>query len=280
MKRLGKGLADLIEVPRETAAAPATAVLLRPEQIRTSRFQPRASMNKASLEELKASIQQSGVLEPVIVRPIADGAYELIAGERRFRAAQAAGLTEIPAVIKPVSDQQALQLSIAENVQREDLNPLEEARGYLRLIDQFGYTQEAVADAVGKGRVTIANLLRVLRLPEEIRQALLDEKISLGHAKVLLSIEDRSRQAALFHEVVAKGLSVRHLEGIAATWAPARRRRARRIDPETAALEQELRRVFGTKVSVRTRQKGGRIVIEYFSSGELARILQLLSAST
>ena len=278
MKRLGKGLADLIDLPQEGAASPGF-VVLKPAQIRAGRFQPRTSINDTSLEELKASIKQSGMIELVIVRPIAHGAYELIAGERRFRAAQALGLQEIPSIIRTVSDQQAAELSLIENVQRENLNPVEEARGYSRLIDAFGYTQESVADAVGKDRVTVANLLRILRLPEEIRQGLLDEKISLGHAKVLLAIDDRGRQVMLFQETVSKGLSVRHLEGVAGTWMPARKRRAKRNDPETASLEDALRRALGTKVSVRARKKGGRIVIDYFTSEELTRLLSLLNVS-
>ena len=280
MKRLGKGLADLIEAPPAAAFSAAGFVMLRADQIRAGRFQPRAALNDASLEGLKASIKRSGIIEPIIARPIAHGIFELVAGERRFRAARALGMSEIPTLIKPLTDQQALQLALIENVQRQDLNPLEEAKGYSRLIEEFGYTQEAVADAVGKDRVTIANLLRILRLPEEIRHALRDETISLGHAKLLLMIEDRTRQVALCQETIAKGFSVRQLEGVAATWAPARKRKAHRIDPEMAALEDELRLAFGTKVSVKTRKKGGRIVIEYFSSEELTRLLQLLKAST
>ncbi|MBI4597167.1 MAG: ParB/RepB/Spo0J family partition protein [Candidatus Omnitrophica bacterium] len=278
MKRLGKGLADLIDLPQD-AAASAGLVVVKTAQIRPGRFQPRTSVSDTSLEELKASIRQSGIIEPVVVRPGSQGTYELVAGERRFRAAQALGLIEIPAVVKTLSDQQAAELSLIENVQRENLNPLEEARGYSRLTEAFGYTQESLAMAVGKDRATIANLLRILRLPEEIRQGLLDEKISLGHAKVLLTIEDRGRQTALYQKILANGLSVRHLEGLATNWMPSRKRRVKPGDPNTAGLEEALRRALGTKVSVKARKKGGRIVIEYFSSEELTRLLGLLSVS-
>ena len=282
MKRLGRGLADIIEIPQQqqpTTSPVAGFVMLRSDQIRPGKFQPRTTIKDTGLEELKASIKQSGIIEPVVVRPSGHDAYELIAGERRFRAAKALGINTIPAIVKSLSDQQALELSLIENIQREDLNPLEEARGYARLIEEFGYTQETVADAVGKERATVANIVRILRLPDEVRQGLLEEKISLGHAKLLVSIEDRARLVSLYQETATKNLSVRQLELLVASWTPVRRRRARRADPEIAALENELRQLLGTKVSVRARaKKGGRIVIEYFSSEDLARILQALKA--
>lgn len=285
MKRLGRGLGDLIETaapPQQTAAAGVANnfVMLRTAQVRMSKLQPRKSHNDSSFEELKSSIQKSGVIEPVIVRPLVHGTYELVAGERRFRAAQALGMAEVPAIIKTLSDKEALEFSLVENVQRENLNPVEEAGGYARLQDEFGYTQEDIAKAVGKDRTTVTNLLRVLALPEEIRQGLLDGAITMGHAKALLSLEDRERQAALFRRIKQEHLSVRQAEGLIGALAPARRRRLRREDPQLKSLEDQLRSALGTKVTLSARKKGGRIIIEYFSPEDLTRILQLLGAAS
>ncbi len=275
-KRLGRGLADIIE---SSHATPSSFVTLRIDQIRTGRFQPRTVMNEEALEELKASIKKSGIIEPIIVRPIAHGIYELVAGERRLRASQALAIQEIPAIVKTLSDKEALELSLIENVQRENLNALEEAKGYTRLLDEFGYTQEDIAAAVGKDRATIANLLRILSLPEEIQQGLRDEAIALGHAKALLSVEDRLKRIELFHRIKRDSLSVRQTEALADSAMPGRRRRARRVDPQLTGLEDGLRRALGTKVSLSARKKGGRIVIEYFSSEDLTRILGMLGVS-
>ncbi len=276
-KRLGRGLAELIDTTPTSSAS--NFVLLRTEQIRAGRFQPRTSMRPGALEELKASIKKTGVIEPVLVRPVAHGTYELVAGERRLRAAQAVGIKEVPAIIRTLSDKEALEFSLIENIQRENLNPIEEAKGYARLLEEFGYTQEEIASAVGKDRATIANMLRLLTLPEEIRQGVVDESITMGHAKALLGVEDRGKQAALFRQALDGGLSVRQMEALVSAWTPAKKRRARRIDPQLKPLEDELRRVLGTKVSLLSRNKGGRLVIDYFSQEDLTRILQLLGVS-
>jgi ParB family chromosome partitioning protein len=276
-KRLGKGLADII-----TATAPGAAsnfVSLRTDQIRESRLQPRTVMSEAALEELKASIQRQGIIEPVIVRPIAHGTYELVAGERRWRAARALGLAEIPVIIKALSDQQALEYSLVENIQRENLNPWEEAKGYARLVEEFGSTQEEVAATVGKDRVTVANILRLLKLPEDIQQGLRDGQVSLGQAKVLLGVEGRARQLELYQRVRKEHLSVRQLEVLAGILSPSKRRRSARMDPQLKPLEDALRQTLGTKVSVTARKKGGRIVIEYFSAEDLSRILRVLGVA-
>jgi len=276
-KRLGKGLEEIIDTSTNDGS---NFVILKISQIRPGKFQPRASIDEASLEELKASIQRSGVIEPVIVRPIAHGTYELVAGERRLRASQALGRQEIPAIIKSLSDKESLEFSLVENIQRENLNPLEEAKGYARLLDEFGYTQEDIASAVGKDRSTVANVLRLLALPEEIQQAVRAAQISLGHAKALLSVEDRAKQLGVYQAVIRQGLSVRQAEALAGTWVPAKRRRSRREDPQTKALEDELRRALGTKVRILARHKGGRIIVDYFSPEDLTRIVQALGAST
>ena len=275
-RRLGRGLAELIETTPDSAS---TYVMLRTEQIRPGRFQPRTQISPESLEELKASIKKSGVIEPIIVRPVAHGTYELVAGERRLRASQQLGIQEVPSIIKTLTDREALEFSLVENIQRENLNPLEEAKGYARLLNEFGHTQEEVADAVGKNRATVANMLRLLTLPAEIQQGLGDGGITMGHAKALLSIEDKTRQLALFHQASREQLSVRQIEVLASTWAPAKRRRARKIDPQLKPIEDELRRTLGTKVSVTSRKKGGRIIIDYFSQEELNRLLEALGVS-
>ena len=276
-RRLGKGLADII-----TTAAPGAAsnfLSLPTDQIRASRLQPRATISEATLEELKASIQRQGIIEPVIVRPIAHGIYELVAGERRWRAARALGLLEVPAIVKTLTDKETLEYSLVENIQRENLNPWEEAKGYARLVEEFGYTQEEVAATVGKDRVSVANILRLLRLPEEIQQGLRDGSVSLGHAKALLSVEGRVRQLELFQRATKEHLSVRQLEALAGVASPSRRRRSARTDPQLNALENGLRQALGTKVTVSARKKGGRIVIDYFSQEDLTRILNVLGVS-
>lgn len=275
-KRLGRGLADIIDAKPANAA---DFVMLRTDQIRAGRFQPRTALHDRSLEELKASIKRSGVIEPVIVRPVAHGTYELVAGERRWRAAQAVGMREVPAIVKTLSDKEALELSLVENIQREHLNPLEEATGYARLLDAFGYTQEEIASAVGKDRATVANVLRLLTLPEEIRRGVRAEEITLGHAKALLGIDDLARQLQLYRQASKEKLSVRQVEALAGAATPAKRRRPRAVEPHLKALEDELRRALGTKVAVSSRKKGGRIVIDYFSPEDLTRIAQLFGVS-
>ena len=275
-KRLGRGLADIIESTPQSAAS---FVMLRTDQIRPGRFQPRASISDQGLEELKASIKRSGIIEPIIVRPIAHGTYEVVAGERRFKASQAIGIQEVPAIIKTISDKEALEYSLVENIQRENLNPMEEARGYERLLDEFGYTQEDIASAVGKDRATIANTLRLLALPEEIQLGLREGTISAGHAKALLGIEDRTRQLELYRQASGGKLSVRQTEALVGTLGAGRRRRTRRVDPQLRQLEDELRRTLSTKVSLFARKKGGRIVIDYFSQEDLTRILHTLGVS-
>jgi len=266
-------LADIIDaVPQNNASF----ITIRTDQIRIGRFQPRETIRPEGLEELKASIRRSGVIAPIVVRPVAHGTYELVAGERRLRASQALGIHEVPAVVKALSDREALEFSIVENIQRENLNPLEEAKGYARLLEEFDHTQETIAAAVGKDRATVANLLRLLALPDELRSALRDGRITMGHAKVLLGIEEKTRQIELYRRVVREQLSVRQTEALVAAVAPSRRRRAKRTDPHLKPLEDELRRALGTKVSLLPRLKGGRIQIDYFSDEDLTRILGML----
>ena len=277
VKRLGKGLEEIIETGGRGASS---VVMIRTDQMRPNRFQPRAAFEQQDLKELQASIQRQGLLQPVIVRPIAQGTYELVAGERRWRAAQALGMQEVPSLVKTLNDREAIEYSLIENVQRQDLNPLEEAVAYRRLSEEFGYTQEEVAQAIGKDRATIANALRLLKLPHDVQQALRDGMITMGHARALVAVEGVARQLELLARTTRGKLSVRQLEVLARTGQPARRRRVRWQDPQGKLLEDRLRQALGTKVSLVSRQKGGRIVIEYFSPEDLARILQTLGVDS
>ena len=276
-KRLGRGLAQIIETT--TTQTTQSVTMLRMDQIRPSRYQPREQIRPEELEELQASITRLGIIQPLIVRPIAHGIYELVAGERRWRAARAAGKQEVPVIIKALSDQEAVEHSIIENLQREDLNPIEEARAFGRLIDEFGHTQEQVAESVGKDRSSVANALRLLKLPAEIQDALREGAVSEGHAKILLGVDNPARQLELFHQTTTKKLSVRELEELAARWQPRARRRRRELDPQLKALENELRQALGTRVSLVTRKRGGRIIVDYFSSEDLTRILRALGVA-
>jgi len=276
-KRLGRGLAQIVE---SSVRAHPSVVSIRVDQIKPCRYQPRQTIDEGSLEELKASIKHLGVIQPVIVRPIAHGIYELVAGERRWRAAQAVGLQEVPAIVRALNDQETVEVSLIENLHREDLNPLEKARTFQRLIEEFGYTQERLAEVIGNDRSTIANTLRLLRLPQDIQQALTHGKLSEGHAKVLAGVEPPAKQMELFKQTLAKGLTVRQLEELAGQWQPSpssKRRRA--LDPHVHAIENQLRQLLGTKVSLATRRRGGRIVIDYFSSEDLTRILLALGVA-
>ena len=275
-KRLGKGLAQILEV---SAQSSPNFVMLRADQIRPCRYQPREQIDQKELEELKASIKRHGVIEPIIVRPIAHGTYELVAGERRWRAIQELGMQDVPAIIRAVTDQETLEYSLVENLQRAGLNALEEAKAFHRLMTEFGHTQEQVADAVGKERSSVANTLRLLKLPAEIQAALGGDKISAGHAKALLAIESPAKQLELFQHILTKHLSVRETETLVGQWRPAGRRRARPADPQAQALEHELRQALGTKVIVKSRRKGGRIIVEYFSMEDLARLVHLLGVT-
>ncbi len=254
-------------------------MLLRPDQIKPSRYQPRNVIEEARLEELKASIKRQGIIQPIIVRPIAHGIYELVAGERRWRAAQSVGMKEVPAIIKGLTDRETVEYSLIENLQREDLSPLEESKAFARLVNEFGYTQEQVAESTGKDRSTIANAMRLLRLPEEMQRALDNGKITEGHAKALLALEPLTKQLELFRQTLSQHLSVRQLEELVSRWQPKAPRRRRAQDPQLKAIEDELRQLFGTKVSLMSRKRGGRIVIEYFSSEDLTRVLKALGVS-
>ena len=282
-KVLGRGLSALLTAT--TPSAPPGAAGRDPGflqvplgKIRAGSLQPRRTFPPEALEELIASIREKGILQPVMVRPTADG-YELVAGERRFRAAEAAGLAAIPAVVRKMTDREALEAALVENVQRADLNAIELAEGYQRLAHDFSLSQEQVAERVGKDRATVANTVRLLKLPPPVRQAVVDGRLSAGHARALLSAP-LEHAAAISEAVLRRGLSVRETERLCG--AAGKRKAARRTVPPDAhriSLEEELSRRGGTRVRLRGTLKKGRVEIHYFSSEELDRLCNVLFGS-
>lgn len=281
-RRLGRGLEALLGPTREDAERDGSLVELAVADIRPNPFQPRQDVDPAALEELKASIRQAGLLQPIVVRPRPkDGGYELIAGERRLRACQALGWERIPAVKREVDDRTALTLALIENLQRDDLSPVDEARGYERLLAEFNLAQQDVADAVGRDRSTVANALRLLKLPAAVLAMLHDGELSVGHARALLALDDPRAAAALAREAVTQGFSVREIEDrVRGGRAPVRRPRLKRgvgQAPEVRRVEDALRRRLGTDVRVTLRAKGkGQIHVAFYSNDDLARLLELL----
>ena len=272
-RALGKGLSALI--PDKVNKGAGEVTFLKTELIQDNPFQPRTHYDENKLAELKASIKEKGILVPILVR-LKDGKHEVVAGERRLKAARSLNVPEIPAIIREVSDQEALVLALVENIQREELNPIEEAEAYKKLIEEFRYTQDMVAESVGKDRSTITNLLRLLKLPAEIQQSVYGGELSVGHARALLSVESPGEQKRLFDLAIKKGLSVRELEELVRTGGKDSARRAKTQkarDHEVAALEEQLQNVLGTKVSIQARKKKGKIVIEYYSLDDLDRII-------
>jgi len=282
-RRLGRGLEALLGPSREEAEREGSLVELPIADIRPNPFQPRREVDPTALEELKSSIRQVGLLQPIVVRaaPGEPGRYELIAGERRLRACQALGWEKLPAVRRDVDDRTVLTLALIENLQRDDLSPVDEARGYERLIAEFQLTQQDVADAVGRDRSTVANALRLLKLPDTVLQMLHEGQLSVGHARALLALDDARTVTTLAREAVAQGLSVRDVEDrVRGGRAPERRPRLKRgltPAPEVRRVEDTLRRRLGTDVRVSLRAKGkGQIHVAFYSNEDLARILELI----
>ena len=281
-RRLGRGLEALLGPSREEAEREGSLVELPVSEIHPNPYQPRRDVDPVALEELKSSIQQAGLLQPVVVRPLPNGGgFELIAGERRLRACQALGWERIPAVKREVDDRTVLTLALIENLQRDDLSPVDEARGYERLIQEFNLTQQDVAAAVGRDRSTVANALRLLRLPEAVLGMIHDRHLSVGHARALLALEDLRLVTNLAREAVAQGWSVREVEDrVRGGRAPERRPRLKRgmaPAPEVRRVEDALRRRLGTDVRVSLRAKGkGQLHISFYSNDDLARLLELM----
>jgi ParB family chromosome partitioning protein len=267
---LGKGLDALIPDKGENIIQVDVTRILPGKQ------QPRKVFDESALKELSASIKEKGVLQPILVSRTGDGAFNLIAGERRWRAAVQAGLKKIPAIVKNVDSRDSLEMALIENIQREQLNPIETAEGFNRLMQEFNLTQEELSGKVGKDRATVANYLRLLNLPSEIKDMIYSAKLSMGHARALLAIEGRINQVEAARKVIRSGLSVRETELLAQKSAKPVKIRAIK-DPQIASLEEKLIRNLGTKVHiVQKNKKKGKIEIEYYSLEELNRLLDML----
>ncbi len=279
-KALGKGLSALIpDVPaaEPAEAAPQTSASEVPVgALEPNPFQPRSAIDPARLAELTASIRESGVVQPILVRPRGEG-YQIIAGERRWRAAQAAGLATVPVTVREVADEQLLELAIVENLQRQELTPLEEAQAFHRLQDEFRLTQEEIARRVGRERSTVANTLRLLRLPRELRELLAQGRLDAGHARALLALDKEDEQVALGREAARRALSVREVERrVALLRAPRPAAKGPKTDANTRAAEERLRSALGSRVEIARRGKGGQIRVVFASEAELNRLYELL----
>lgn len=280
---LGKGLSALIPDAADAVSQPRTPLEIDVDRIDTSPFQPRLRIDEAKLDELSRSIAANGLIQPIVVRRKDAGRFELIAGERRWRAAQRAGMLRIPAIVKeaPADGRQLLEWALIENIQREDLNPIEEATAYQRLVDEFGLTQESLAQRVGKDRSSVANTLRLLRLPAEVRGAVADGAISMGHARAIVAIPTETAQRSVAREVIARGLSVREAEQLAreatAPHRPAPAAARPDKDADTRAAEGELRKALGVPVTIVRKGKGGQLVIPFQNEAELQRLYEQLT---
>lgn len=277
---LGRGLSALI--PEAIKKATERVMSIPIDQISPSIYQPRINIDPQALEELASSIKEKGVIQPIIVRSLGTDRYELIAGERRLRACKMAGLTEVPAIIKEVNDVDAMEIAITENIQREDLNPIELARAYLALMDQFKLTQEELSQAVGKSRPAVANTLRLLQLPVEIQEHLLTGKISMGHARALLPLENENLQTSVCKQIIELELSVRQTEKLVQRLLnkPKTRKETMVHSPEIESIEKRLRNILATKVKIRQKGEKGKIEIEYYSTEDLERITSILEAGS
>jgi ParB family transcriptional regulator, chromosome partitioning protein len=276
---LGRGLASLIPQRASTPSAVLDVPLAR---IAPSPYQPRRRMDDAGLEELAASIREHGVLQPVLVTETLDG-YQLVAGERRVRASRLAGLERIPALVRQLADRDQLEVALVENVQRADLDPIDEATAYRQLVDEFGLTQETVAARVGKSRASVANTMRLLDLHADVQAAIADGRITEGHGRALGGLE-AGAQGHVLGTVIGQGMSVRQTEELVRRLKEPREVRAqpavRALGPDLERVEEDLRQQLGTKVSLSRSRKGGRIVIEYYSDEELGRLYERLIGGT
>jgi ParB family chromosome partitioning protein len=283
-KGLGRGLSALITSASETKAEPANdnaGLKVAIDRVTPSPFQPRRSFDEAKIEELAVSIRNQGIIQPLVVRR-KDDRYELIAGERRWRAAMRAGLNEVPVVVRDASDHEALQLALVENLQREDLNAIEEASGYRRLQEEFNWNQEEMADKVGKSRPAIANSLRLLSLPKDVQQEIVAGNLTAGQARALLGLQTEALMVGTCREVIAKGLSARETEKLVRVLVTGRRRRRQLplVDPDLRSLVENMQRALGTRVRLlpKARTSKGKIEIEYYSLTDLERIIQTITA--
>jgi ParB family chromosome partitioning protein len=276
---LGRGLGALIPDIEKSDEPPRDFFYCEIEWIRPNRYQPRQQFPEAELEELSQSIMEQGILQPLLVREENDG-YQLIAGERRLRAAKKAGLTQVPVIIKRISDSKLLELSIVENIQRANFNPIEESDAYHRLITEFHLTQDEAATRVGKSRSAVANFLRLRQLPESIKTSIQEGALTMGHARALLGTTNPTRQLAAWRAVIKKGLSVRETEDLIRTLKDEKKKpkvgRKSAADHYLLSLAEDLSRHFGTKVTIRRRGQKGRIEIEFYNNDDLDRLIKRL----
>jgi len=278
---LGRGLSALISDKKRFPSEQNNDAQVEIKKISANPFQPRQKFDDESLKELSLSIKEKGILQPLIVRESTNGNYDLIAGERRLRAAKSAGLSRVPVIIRKATDEDALELALIENIQRDNLNPMDEAFAYQRLSKDFKLTQEQIAQKVGKKRATIANTLRLLTLSEEIQDYLHAGHITMGHARALLSLSDDKKKADICLRIIAEGLSVRETERIVTDYLHpdgSTRKKSKRLrrDPQIANLEDQLQKALGAQVTIRSRGKKGRIEIYFYSLDEFDRISQHL----
>jgi len=278
-KALGKGLGALIPDHVDVEVQHKEEIIyVQTGQIKPNSFQPREDFVQASIEELAQSIKEKGVIQPLLVRRRGDN-YELIAGERRFRACGILGLKEIPVVVRDVNDQDSLELALIENIQREGLNPIEEAHAYQHLVEKFNVTQDKISEVLGKSRVSVTNTLRLLKLPHEIQVEMKNGRITFAHGRALLEIDDQNYQRKLVQDVISKGLSVRELENLIKSSRPKAIKRKigqGQREPLVAILEEQLQQALATKVRISKRKKRGHINIEFYSQEDLERIVNVI----
>jgi ParB family transcriptional regulator, chromosome partitioning protein len=278
-KALGKGISALIPQAEVDETKTKKIAFLQTSQVKPNPFQPREDFNQEAMDELVQSIKEKGIIQPILVRT-KGGAYELIAGERRLRAAQILNLPEVPAIIKEVDDRDSLELALIENIQRQELNSIEQARAYQYLLDKFQLTQEEIGEVLGKARVTVTNILRLLKLPLEIQEEIKNNRISFGHGRALLEVEDPNLQRRMVQEIINNSLSVRELETLVRTKRLRNPKHSTRVrsekDPLTRILEEQLQHVLATRITIVKKKKRGHIVIEFYSQEDLERIVQKL----
>ncbi len=274
---LGKGLGALITSNLLEEGEQVSEISI--SEIRPNPYQPRKEFDAAAIEELAESIKEHGIIQPLIVRKSIKG-YELVAGERRLRAAKEVGLKKVPVVVKAYSDQQLMEIALIENLQRENLNPIEEAEAYEKLIEHYSYTQEELAQKIGKSRPHVANILRLLQLPDKIREFVSRSALSMGHARALLPVGKEDLQVQLANDVVKKGLSVRQLEELVKQLNVSRETNKKKVEkkePLVLQMEERLRSRFGTSVKIKKGSKRGKIEIDFYSNDDLQRILDILN---
>jgi ParB family chromosome partitioning protein len=277
---LGRGLSALIpDAPLAPPASNERALEVDIDLLRPNKFQPRTQMDDTRIEELSRSIRSHGVIQPIVVRRTGESGYEIVAGERRWRASQRAGLLKVPVVVRDIPDDQLLAAALIENIQREDLNPIEEAVAYRRLSDEFGLTQEQIAESVGKDRSSVANYIRLLKLPAAVRDQIASNALSMGHARALLGLQDEAAQLRIARDIVDKQLSVRQTESVVKrTVEPPPAKTESPRDVHTRAAEERLRFALGTRVRIVRKGKSGRVEIDFGDENELHRIYEQLTA--